>query len=409
MKRMSKPLLRSLSVGVLAVTLLLAQPGMPAEASIGYTEAQKKAVQEQIENNKNKLAQLQNELNNMKNQSASAMDQKTQIDAQMMALQENIDLTDSLIEEYETGIQEKIKEIAVRQTEVDTKYEQLKEQLRLSYENGSSNYLEILFSSDSLGDMLTRIERMRSMASYQDEQMCALEEEAEYLEQLREKLENDLAEQETLKVTLVQNKAELNDKAAEADQTLSQLMNNSAERQRQIEEIKKADEECQAKLLAIIKDLELQAREAEEQAKAQGAYMWPVNKSHTWISSDFGWRIHPIYGVTGFHNGIDIPARLGEPVYASNNGTVIVAEYNNSYGNYVVIDHGNGIQTLYAHNSLLCVKVGQKVTKGDVIAKIGSTGDSTGCHCHFEIRVNGKRVHPLDKNNAQGAFVTVPS
>ena len=98
MKRMSKPLLRSLSVGVLAVTLLLAQPGMPAEASIGYTEAQKKAVQEQIENNKNKLAQLQNELNNMKNQSASAMDQKTQIDAQMMALQENIDLTDSLIE-----------------------------------------------------------------------------------------------------------------------------------------------------------------------------------------------------------------------------------------------------------------------------------------------------------------------
>ena len=407
--RMEKNLFRALSAGVLAASLLLVQPALTAEASIGYTEAEKKSTQQQIENNKNKLTQLQNELDNLKNQSNSTLEQKKRIDAQMMALQENIDLTDGLIVEYETGIQEKIQEIAIRQKEVDEKYEQLKEQLRLSYESGSSNYLEILFSSDSLAEMLTRIERLRSMATYQNEQMRALEEEAEFLEQLQVQLEKELAEQETLKVTLVQNKSELQDKFEEASQTLAQLENYSEAKKQQIAELEKIDQDCQDKLLAIINDLALQAKEAEEQAKAQGQYLWPVNKNHTWISSGFGWRIHPIYGVQGFHYGIDIPARLGEPVYASNNGTVIVAEYNESYGNYVVIDHGNGTQTLYAHNSALCVTVGQKVLKGDVIAKIGSTGDSTGCHCHFEIRVNGERVNPLDKTNAQGAFVTVPS
>ena len=124
--RMEKNLFRALSAGVLAASLLLVQPALTAEASIGYTEAEKKSTQQQIENNKNKLTQLQNELDNLKNQSNSTLEQKKRIDAQMMALQENIDLTDGLIVEYETGIQEKIQEIAIRQKEVDEKYEQLK-------------------------------------------------------------------------------------------------------------------------------------------------------------------------------------------------------------------------------------------------------------------------------------------
>ena len=125
-----------------------------------------------------------------------------------------------------------------------------------------------------------------------------------------------------------------------------------------------------------------------------GTFMWPVPLSNTSVSSECSWRTNPFSGKSEFHNGIDIPAPFGTDVYASNGGTVIKATYHYSYGNYIMIDHGGGYVTLYAHNSKLLVAVGDKVTKGQVIAKVGSTGDSTGNHCHFTVYLNGEIVNP---------------
>ncbi len=137
----------------------------------------------------------------------------------------------------------------------------------------------------------------------------------------------------------------------------------------------------------------LQAERAKI-AYASGAMMWPVSADWTRISSDFGYRIHPVLGTQSFHGGIDIPAPNGSPIYAANSGVVIFAGYKGSYGNAVIIDHGGGIATLYAHSSKLYVNTGQEVARGDTVALIGSTGRSTGNHLHFEVRENGERVDP---------------
>ena len=133
-----------------------------------------------------------------------------------------------------------------------------------------------------------------------------------------------------------------------------------------------------------------------ESGESTGELMWAVESKYSYISSYFGYRISPITGKREHHNGIDIPADYGANVYAALAGTVITAQYGGSYGNYIIIEHGEGITTLYAHNSSLLKKVGDEVLQGEAIAKIGSTGDSTGNHCHFEYRIDDVPQNPLD-------------
>jgi len=127
-----------------------------------------------------------------------------------------------------------------------------------------------------------------------------------------------------------------------------------------------------------------------------GEMRWAVDISYNYISSGFTYRINPITGKGENHRGIDIPAPYGANVYAALDGTVIISQWNSSYGNYIILDNGNGMTTLYAHNSALLKKVGDKVLKGETIALVGSTGDSTGNHCHFEVRINNIPKNPLD-------------
>ena len=127
---------------------------------------------------------------------------------------------------------------------------------------------------------------------------------------------------------------------------------------------------------------------------------WPINGHYT-ITSNYGMRVHPITGIYKLHTGVDISATIGDDFTAMADGIVVKAEYNAAYGNMVIIDHGGGVQTLYAHGSQIIAQVRQEVKAGDVVLKVGSTGYSTGPHAHFEIRVNGETVNPLD-------YVSIP-
>ncbi len=389
---------------LLAVLLLATSQGSVLIVGARVTEADKQKIEQQISKNDNDIEALKDKIKELKEDSAEAILIKEQLDAEAAVLQDNIDLTESLIDTYQQSIASTIVEISERQRAVDAQYDQIKTHLRASYENGNTNYLEIVFSSSSLTEMLTRTERLRSMMAYQENQIKDLEKQKKYLDTLRGRLEKDLAQSEVLKASLEEDKAALDVSLGEATDLIDRLNEQSDEAKRQQAAFERAEEELEKKLQNIIDELERQA----SAGMADGKYMWPVKTKYTRISSYFGWRTDPFTGQKKYHNGMDIPCSSGEPIYAANNGVVVTAEYNSSYGYYVMINHGDGITSLYAHNSKLLVSVGKTVKKGDVIAKAGSTGRSTGPHCHFEIRINGTRVDPLDKSNRGGAYVVIP-
>ena len=160
-------------------------------------------------------------------------------------------------------------------------------------------------------------------------------------------------------------------------------------------EIHQEIEEYQNRINEIEKEIMLLATQSIGEDYVGGIMAWPV-PGYTYITSQFGMRVHPVTGIFKLHTGTDIRAPIGANFIAANDGVVVKAGWNNAYGNMVMINHGGGVMTLYAHGSQICVELGQEVKRGDIVLKVGSTGYSTGPHAHFEVRINGKYVNPLD-------------
>jgi murein DD-endopeptidase MepM/ murein hydrolase activator NlpD len=242
----------------------------------------------------------------------------------------------------------------------------------------------MVLSTDNFEDFLSSTEYIANIIEYQNRLMKELDSDMAALQKDKESLEEDKTKQENTKASLVEKKAEIASLAEESANYISNLQANQA-----LYEAQKKESEEQQK--ALNKELEtLLAKIAQQNAVyIGGVYQWPAETQFTRISSDYGYR------GSEFHLGIDIPADYGSNVYAANGGKVIKATYHYSYGNYVLIDHGGGQATLYAHNSKLLVSEGDTVSKGDVIALVGSTGASTGNHIHFEVRINGVTTNPL--------------
>ena len=392
---------------VIAILLASVMLMMPATLSVSarVTEADKQKIEEQIANNDTALAEIAKKLEELRGEESAAVALKAQLDAEATVLQENIELTEGLIETYEQSIQNTILEISERQRRADEQYEQIKTFLRTSYESGNMNYLEILFSSSSLIEFMTRVERLRSLMSYQENQIKELETQRTHLASLKERYESDLAQTKLLKQSLNEDKVALQSSLNEAEQVLSQLKLDTDYAKQMQAAYEAAEAEFEERLQQIVEELEKQAAAG----LAEGSYIWPCLPTRTYISSYFGGRPDPFTGKPSNHIGIDIPSASGEPIFASNNGVVVEAGSHLTYGNYIMLSHGDGIMTLYAHNSSLKVSVGDVVRKGDVIASAGTTGKSTGPHCHFEVRIDGVRVDPLDSSNRGNAYVKRPS
>ena len=334
---------------------------------------------------------LQASLNTAKKNEANAEAVKTQLDRDIALSQEKIQLTTALIAELESNILEKNDQISAKSADIDEQYENLKTLLRLAYEEGDASYLDLILGSENFHDFLVRTERISSIVSYNTRSMKQYQEDKAALEEEKAALDALYASQVEYKASLETEEKELKAKYEENEKYLSSIKWTEEKYKAQILENQKKEQALDAELEAYIKE-----QQAKNNAKYYGGeFIWPVDATK-WkrISSQFGWR--DLYGVKDFHLGIDIPCYTGESVWASNGGTVIVATYHWSYGNYVVIDHGGGLSTLYAHNSKLLVKVGDKVTQKQVIALAGNTGNSYGSHCHFEVRLNGERQQPLN-------------
>lgn len=381
---------------VFSSLLLIPSAIQPTEAAPTFTDARVKMYEEELKRLQTEKNALTSKIYTARQNQADALELKGYLDQQLNLTMDEIEALEELIAETDDKIGKKNLEIIDKKADVDEQRENFLKRLRITYEEGETGYLEMLLGADSLYDFLTRVERVGYMMDYNVKLMekyqnatVELEAEEDYLEAMQIK-------NEEAKVKLEETEAELNQQLTDNQAYLNTLTTSIA-----------VDSAAQQKLTAeedkVNKEMEAYIRELQAKANAAyvgGEFRWPVDVSWKRISSYFGWRT--LWGVRDYHRGIDIPASAWSNIYASNGGTVIKAEYHWSYGNYVIIDHGGGKSTLYAHAYQLNVKVGDKVKQGQIIAKVGTTGNSSGNHLHFEVRINGECKNPLD------GYVTQP-
>jgi len=387
---------RSLTVKVISIaltlvtvcSLFLALPSSAPIQAAGYNNATIQSYEAAIEKLKQQMKETQKKLNSISSEQKAADEEAALIDEQIELTSQKIEQTNLLISELSTQIDDKTLEIAEKEADIAEQYQRFKTRVRLAFEEGDVSELEIIFGSENFTDFLVRFEYISAMAEYDNRLMKDyMEQKAEY-EFQKQQLEAAKELQDKYSLELEEEKQSLDDSRARVDKIRADLRAKYAEWYAEYKAQKDEEEKKSAELEDYIQQLM-----SKDNVYIGGEFIWPLPAQYSRISSPFGGRW--LFGYWDVHQAIDIPCALNTNVYASNGGKVIVAEHHRSYGNYVVIDHGGGKSTLYAHNESLVVKVGDYVSQGQIIAKAGTTGTSTGVHCHFEYRVNGVRYDPL--------------
>lgn len=329
-------------------------------------------------------------LDKLQTEQAGYIEQKAALDKQEeMAVQE-INLTKEQITLYQQMIEEKAEEARQAQADADAQLVTYKSHLRNMEEQGMFNfYLSLIFGARSFSELISRIDMISEIMEY-DKQT-----EENYKEARDFALE--------LKAEYEATEAELTAKEEELQAEIDRLQAELQEAQERINALQKSINDQQAIVDAYANDeknIQAQIDQMKEQLKKQntvvaaGSYAWPCPSCYT-ITSNYGYRYLELYGYTRLHAGTDIGAQYGAEVTAAAAGNVTIATYGGGYGNYVMISHADGSATLYGHMSSLAVSAGQTVNQGDVIGYVGSTGNSTGPHLHFEVRINGSAVDPM--------------
>lgn len=277
----------------------------------------------------------------------------------------------------------------LQKTEADLKVKnkKLQQRVRDIYINGQISYVDVLFGAKDFADLMTRMDVLKRIIKHDYDLIMKVKEKKATVENTRAQLEKDKAEAEVLVADAQAKKAKVEDKESEQQVLLDQAVYDRDTSERMYEEIMAASQE----VANMIRRSQMSSAGYSGAPAGAGGMIWPISGP---ITSEFGWRTHPIFGTARFHSGLDIGGDYGMPIYAAASGTVIYAGWISGYGNAVIIDHGGGVTTLYGHNDSLNVSEGENVAQGQVIAMCGSTGNSTGPHCHFEVRENGEPVSP---------------
>lgn len=342
------------------------------------------ATLSQIRNNiKNK----QQELNESRAKEKSLGDQVNSLEQQINSKQSDIDELEASISEAQAKLETLEEELAVAEEKVNTQNENLNARLRNMYKNGSVGFIDVLMDSGSFSEFLNNLSLVEKVYTSDQDVLEELQKAYDEIDAKKKEIETLQAELSESKATMEEQKSSLEADKASVEKKKSEIAADSAETQRELD---KLEADAQA-LTSSIRN----SGSSSSSSKYNGGIMaWPVPSCHT-VSSGYGGRIHPTTGKYKFHGGLDIPGSYGSAIVAANSGKVIWAgNRGDSYGNYVIIDHGGGVSTLYGHSSKVLVSTGQRVSRGQRIANVGSTGRSTGPHCHFEVRINGSRVNP---------------
>ena len=391
---------RRIVVGVLAAVmallLLLPMISMIISSAGAVTQSEIDALKKEQQESQAKQEELKDQLAEAEAEQAAAQQKRQLLTEQLNAINAEIDNINAQISYYDGEIAQKEEERKEAEAREAEQYELFCQRVRMMEEQGTVSYWSILFNAEDFSDLLDRIADVDAVMAYDNEVMDQLIATREELERLQADLESARAEEQAAKEQQEAKKAEQQAKVAEAQALVDQINADVAEVNRQLDEESAAASEIQAEIAKKQKQLEEERKQNNIVISSETGYLWPLPGCYR-LSSQFGYRIHPITGVAHSHTGIDIPASGGTPILAAKSGQVVTSAYHYSYGNYVVIDHGNGNSTLYAHMSSRAVSEGQMVTQGQVIGYVGTTGSSTGNHLHFEVRDNYTRVDPESK------------
>lgn len=355
------------------------------------TKAQVDALKTKVAEAGKRKNELKAQLSGLTNDLSALQKQISLLDSQIEAQQDEIDAQEELLGELTQMIADKTIELEESERQQAEQYAQLRSRLRYMVEHGTTSSLSILLSSDSFSDFLNRYEIIRQI-SLRDENLF------EQLKAIRDKV--------------LTEKQELEDTKKEAEDTKLQMEANKAELEAQMEAKRKQMDSIQlaqknvkdayAAMIETEDELMAQYKKAAAEYAAQstyvgGTFMWPLPAGNNVVTCKYGMRTHPITGKRKLHTGADLRASTGTKVYAANKGTVTTSGYSSAWGNYIIISHGGGITTLYAHMSKRSVSKDDKVKQGDIIGYSGNTGYSTAPHLHFEISKNGSTYNPLNE------------
>ena len=338
--------------------------------------------------------ELENQLNDANNQLDEVQSNLSDNLQQVEKLDEKIATAEEELQEQESKITELKKSISEIEEELNTVTEKQKKQQELFekrivaiYEAGETQYLDIILKSRNLSEFLSSYYVISEIAETDKELLEDLTEKKKTIDLTKQKLENEKKELATIMENQTRMANTLQNTKQMRQNFISKLSEDEKNLQSKIDEINAQYEEVNKQILEL-------AQQGLDTAYIGGELAWPV-PGYTRITSKYAMRVHPITGQYKLHTGVDIGAPTGANFIAANDGVVVKAGMNTAYGNMVIIDHGGGISTLYAHGSEILVQVGQQVKRGDPVLKVGSTGYSTGPHAHFEVRINGVTTDPL--------------
>lgn len=360
------------------------------ETDSGTTDASvDKARKDAAEAAKNRK-EAQKILDSLREAKNSLEDYVVQLDKSLNEIQIEISHLEQNQKELEESIQLTQDNLKLAQTAQEDQYEAMKQRIQMVYESGNKRYLDVLLTATSMTDMMNKTEYVAQVSLYDYNILKELKTAKEQVANLKMKLDKDLESNEALQKEVNEQKATMEALVDEKNAQIAQYKTSIAGQEEEVAKYTRAQAEAEG----IIAAAEQSASSSATSTYTGGIFTWPV-PGYNQITSYFGGRDAPVAGASSNHKGIDIACDTGACVVAASSGTVIVATYNYAEGNYVCIDHGGGVVTVYMHNSSLAVSVGETVVAGQTIAYAGSTGVSTGPHCHFGVRVDGTYVDPL--------------
>lgn len=337
----------------------------------------------------NKIDDKKEELQDVKDKKSSVLTEIDKLNTSISSTEKEISDLNSKIDNLTSSISEKTTEIEKKENEFKEKDKLLQDRLVALYEAGDTTYLDVLLSSASITDFISNYYLIERLADYDSQLLTKIESQKKELEESKSKIEEEEKKLQELKSNAIKLTTTLKNSRTLQKSKMDKLTEEEKGIQEEINKYKIEEANIENQIKQATNDGEYQLQ------YTGGVMLWPVAKEGTVITSPFGTRNHPIQGVVKLHSGIDIGgAGYGAKVVAAEDGVVSFAGTLGGYGNCVIVNHGGGISTLYGHGQTLLTTVGTNVKKGDIIMEVGSTGNSTGPHLHFEVRVNNIAVNP---------------
>lgn len=346
--------------------------------SINDLRNKQKDVNQQIQNKKGEIKKIQNQAKDVSSEIQELDKEVDKANTELVTIDKKIEVLQKDI--VKSGI-----ELKSAEKRIDEKQDVFNKRLKVMYRNGNAGYLEVLLSSSSIKDFLARKDMVQAIAKQDTELITYMEEQREIINTKKIQLETQKKEVEISKNKLESRRRDLAKATRAKEDLMGRLKENHNSLEKEYDSLNDFAKSIESEIFKL---------QVNSGPYSGGKMSWPV-PGHSRISSPFGYRIHPILNKKKLHTGIDIPAPTGTNIVAGSDGEVVHAGNLGGYGKVVMIDHGGGILTLYAHNSRIVTSVGTKVKRGDVVSKAGSTGMSTGPHLHFEVRKNGKYQDPM--------------